>query len=69
MYKKLTTASACLASGWYCDRKTNVCGWSWYRTQDPLVFHSGVSTLSYIDLHLKVLQYTGMTLDVTDQSH
>lgn len=69
MYKKLTTASVCLASGWYCDRKTNVCGWSWYRTQDPLVFHSGVSTLSYIDLHLKVLQYTGMTLDVTDQSH
>lgn len=69
MYKKLTTASACLASGWYCDRKTNVCGWSWYRTQDPLVFHSGVSTLSYIDLHLKVLQYIGMTLDVTDQSH
>lgn len=69
MYKKLTTASACLASGWYCDRKTNVCGWSWYRTQDPLVFHSGVSTLSYIDLHLKVLRYIGMTLDVTDQSH
>lgn len=69
MYKKLTTASACLASGWYCDRKTNVCGWSWYRTQDPLVFHSGASILSYIDLHLKVLQYTGMTLDVTDQSH
>lgn len=69
MYKELTTASACLASGWYCDRKSNVCGWSWYRTQDPLVFHSGVSTLSYIDLHLKVLQYTGMTLDVTDQSH
>lgn len=69
MYKKLTTASACLASGWYCDRKTNVCGWSWDRTQDPLVFHSGVSTLSYIDLHLKVLQYIGMTLDVTDQSH
>lgn len=69
MYKELTTASACLASGWYCDRKRNVCGWSWYRTQDPLVFHSGVSTLSYIDLHLKVLQYTSMTLDVTDQSH
>lgn len=69
MYEKLTKASACLASGWYCDRKTNVCGWSWYRTQDPLVFHSGVSTLSYIDLHLKVLQYIGMTLDVTDQSH